>query len=133
MCEITFETRRCHFRVKLDYFKAKISAYLKRHYCHGNRSCLTFGKKSNPLDPVLHQWNSYVVLFKRNADIYIYNSKMTIIFKKLCWAILMSMSKKLLWMRKTWTWKWTSALTKHRRSKILLAIKWFYKWKFYRE
>jgi hypothetical protein len=43
----------------LNYFKAKISAILKRYCCHSNGSCETFVKKSNLLDVVLYQYDSY--------------------------------------------------------------------------
>jgi hypothetical protein len=38
----------------MNNFKAKISAYLKRHCCHSNDSCLTFVKKIQALQTLFY-------------------------------------------------------------------------------
>ena len=65
---------------ELNYFKAKISAYLKRHCCHSNDSCLTFVKKIQALQTVFYISVIFFV-FQKVTDL---NRKFSIFFKKLC-------------------------------------------------
>ena len=76
----------------MNYFKAKISAYLKRHCCHSNDSCLTFVKKIQALQMVFYISEIFFV-FQKNTDL---NRKFSIFFQKIMLSHLNVNVQKLL-------------------------------------
>ena len=55
---------------ELNYFKPKISAFLKRYCCHRNGSRLTFVRNLNPLDAVIYLSKILFVLKKYKFSIF---------------------------------------------------------------
>jgi hypothetical protein len=76
----------------MNNFKAKISAYLKRHCCHSNDSCLTFVKEIQALQTVFYISEIFFV-FQKNTDL---NRKFSIIFQKIVFSHLNVNVQKLL-------------------------------------